>query len=204
MKIGCYEVETRADDFRKGAIKNVYHRSVEGHGYQGEGAYSHKTHKLLYQTWRNMLMRVFSEDYHKKKPTYIGVEVCDEWLNLQVFGKWFEENFIEDYVLDKDLLGNSTKIYSPDTCLFISPRLNSFLTNKKSVNKSGYTGVYWHNRDKVWVASIHVDGKPRHLGYFDKIEEANETYKVARLEQANLLKELYKDKLPKEALDAIH
>jgi len=46
--------------------------------------------------------------------------------------------------------------------------------NKKMnrTNTSGYTGVYYVKRIKRWKASIRVDGRLRHLGYFDDILDA--------------------------------
>ena len=41
-------------------------------------------------------------------------------------------------------------------------------------NTSGFTGVYWHNRDKVWEAWIKVDYKDIYLGRFYNFEDAKE------------------------------
>ena len=43
-------------------------------------------------------------------------------------------------------------------------------------NTSGTTGVAWYKPYKKWVARIRVNGKQKHLGYFDNINEA----KIAR------------------------
>lgn len=47
---------------------------------------------------------------------------------------------------------------------------------KNVCNKSGYKGVIWHKRDKKWQASITVNKKCIHLGYYSSVEEANEAY----------------------------
>lgn len=44
--------------------------------------------------------------------------------------------------------------------------------SKQSSNTSGYTGVYWYKQQKKWRARVSVNGKSKHLGYFDDIEEA--------------------------------
>lgn len=46
-------------------------------------------------------------------------------------------------------------------------------------NKSGYKGVYWYKPHKRWLASIRVNGKTKHLGYFATAEEAYEVYCIA-------------------------
>lgn len=46
-------------------------------------------------------------------------------------------------------------------------------------NTSGITGVHWNKRTLKWHAAIGVDGKSRHIGVFDKIEDAAAARKAA-------------------------
>jgi hypothetical protein len=48
------------------------------------------------------------------------------------------------------------------------------MENKKiyKTNKSGYSGVTWHSRDKKWNVRIGHYGKRISLGYFDNLDEA--------------------------------
>ena len=43
-------------------------------------------------------------------------------------------------------------------------------------NVSGFKGVSWFKRDEKWKAEIRIDGKKKHLGYFDTAELASEAY----------------------------
>ncbi len=43
-------------------------------------------------------------------------------------------------------------------------------------NTSGYKGVYWHKANGKWAAQIVVNGKRRHLGYFDDPRDAYAAY----------------------------
>lgn len=43
---------------------------------------------------------------------------------------------------------------------------------KLSTNKSGYRGVCWDKKHKKWRATIQINKKHTHIGYFDDINEA--------------------------------
>ena len=46
-------------------------------------------------------------------------------------------------------------------------------------NTSGYPGVSWSKREQQWRARIKVDGKEKHLGYFNDIDDAIKAKKIA-------------------------
>lgn len=45
-----------------------------------------------------------------------------------------------------------------------------------STNKSGAKGVSWKSANRKWCAQIRVNGRPKHLGLFESIEEASKAY----------------------------
>lgn len=49
-------------------------------------------------------------------------------------------------------------------------------------NRSGYRGVSWYTNYQKWKATIRVNGRPMHLGYFDNPEDAHEAYRKAAKE----------------------
>jgi hypothetical protein len=59
----------------------------------------------------------------------------------------------------------------------VSHRQN--LQNQKRKTSSKYPGVYWHKRDKKWIARITLNSKRKHLGSFVNEVEAFEAYKSA-------------------------
>lgn len=135
----CYDVEiefadtgsivsVRAGEVRTGYIKDLNEPSVYGVGFLGYGVYSEKTHPKARRSWSGMLERCYSEKLHKKHPAYIECEVCEEWQDFQCFAEWFEQNHPTDgrvYHLDKDIMIDGNKIYSPSTCKFVSPSENT-------------------------------------------------------------------------------
>lgn len=148
-----------------------------------------------------MLKRCYDPKYHNSRPTYIGCTVCDEWLYFSKFKEWFDKNYRYDLEeqgiklhLDKDLLSKDIKTYSPDTCCFIPSEVNLFMTNKKSTNYSGATGVCLDKNKKKWRARIKEfnTGKNKNLGYFDNIKDAEIAYSIARNNEATKVKKYLK------------
>lgn len=60
-------------------------------------------------------------------------------------------------------------------------RLATHCQNMRNINSyrgssSQYKGVSWHKHKNKWIASIKIDGKGHHLGYFHSEEEAGRAY----------------------------
>lgn len=72
--------------------------------------------------------RCYSERWHQRKPTYIDCSVSEEWHLLSNYKQWYEENYVEGWQLDKDLLFPRNKIYSKETCVFVPQPINTLLT----------------------------------------------------------------------------
>jgi hypothetical protein len=49
-----------------------------------------------------------------------------------------------------------------------------------SNNKTGILGVSWYKKSKKYHAQITVNGKVRHVGYFDTVEQARAAYIAAK------------------------
>lgn len=49
-------------------------------------------------------------------------------------------------------------------------------------NTSGFKGVYWYKRKKVWYAAIQINNKKVYIGYFDDKVEAAKAYNNKALE----------------------
>lgn len=147
-------------------------------------------HLVSYRRWSNMLQRCYDKDFHIKKPTYAECTVCKEWLRFSSFKKWFDKNYVDGYVLDKDILVKGNKVYSPDTCCFVPAALNSLLT-KRDYHRGNYPiGVQKPPRGRFF-ASIHLNGMTKKIGRYDTIEEAFEAYKQAKEKHIKEVAEKY-------------
>jgi hypothetical protein len=94
-----------------------------------------------YSTWYNMIRRCYPPQNQIRNYTYIGCTVCDEWLVFSNFKKWHDENYREGFHLDKDILIEDNKVYSPDTCVFVPQYLNSLLTDSRKARGECPVGV---------------------------------------------------------------
>lgn len=116
------------------------------------------------------------------------MQLCEEWLSFKCFKEWYDSNYpyYLDEIglkpsLDKDLIVEGNRIYSPTTCIFLPHSVNSFLTNKQRNNTSRVTGVSWDKQTNKWQANIKDGhGKLKHLGSFTNIEDAKHIYELAR------------------------
>jgi hypothetical protein len=60
-----------------------------------------------------------------------------------------------------------------------TPRQNRYNTKLRANNKSGHKGVCWSKQAGAWRATIKADGKQKHLGFFDRLEDAASAYAKA-------------------------
>lgn len=82
----------------------------------------------FFSKWIDLLRRV--SDKTGKMPSYSDVTVCEDWLLFTTFKAWMETQDWEGKHLDKDILIPGNKIYSPETCLFVEPRINIFFSKR--------------------------------------------------------------------------
>lgn len=89
-----------------------------------------------YQTWLDILTRVYTKEYIMKHPTYVGCSISSDWIYLSNFLEFFISNYKDGYVLDKDILIRGNKLYSKETCIFVPQHIN------KSVQGCRKSGEY--------------------------------------------------------------
>lgn len=131
------------------------------------------SHSMEYMRWASMLQRCYDPGSLSRDPSYLNTRVCKEWLTFSTFKAWIEDQPWHGKVLDKDLYNED--LYSPKTCLFISPELNRYWTGARS---AGLAGTNFEADRGKWKASIKMPGpgRSRTLGRFDTEEEAHEVY----------------------------
>lgn len=160
-----------------------------------------------YDKWTGMLSRCYSQKELEKHPCYIGCYVSEDFRKFSDFKKWVDEQPNRDWEnchLDKDLLLSGNKCYSRDTCVFVSPALNMFLTNSTESKTDYLLGAKYHKRDKVFEAccsnplTYSEDG--RYLGRFNTELEAHLAWRNKKHEYACILADMQTDERLSEAL----
>ena len=134
-----------------------------------------------YRTWLDMLTRAYSHPFLARYPAYSGVTVCEEWHSFMAFRAWMETQDWEGKQLDKDIIAPGNKVYSPDTCVFVSGELNKLLTDHAAARGEWPIGVSWHKGHNKLRAFIKEGGKNRHLGYFTCPHEAHIAWRKAKV-----------------------
>ena len=138
----------------------------------------------FYATWVNMLARCYSAKIQAAHPTYIGCSAVTEWHSFMSFRAWMEQQDWEGKQLDKDLLIAGNKVYSPDTCVFVSRKLNTFTTDSGATRGQWPIGVNWQGEAFRAMCSNPFSGKKEHLGCFTCPHEAHEAWRARKHELA--------------------
>ena len=142
----------------------------------------------IYWVWKDMLKRCYSEKYHSKH-TYEGCCTVPEWHSFMTFRAWMVEQEWEGKELDKDILFPGNKVYGPDTCVFVSHAVNSFVTDRVLGRGQYPVGVSFYKEAKKLGACCQnvKTGKREWLGLFDNPEEAHQAWLAFKLQQAKIL-----------------
>lgn len=162
-----------------------------------------------YEVWKNVLLRCYDKKQQKKRwQSYDGCSVCDEWLRFSNFKKWFDDNYVEGYHLDKDILVKDNKVYSPETCCFVPSEINTLIVNKKNFRGDypiGVTQKILAGNRKVFSSRLLIDNKRVWLGSFDTPQKAFEAYKYAKEKHIKEVAQAFFDakKITRRVYDAL-
>ena len=121
----------------------------------------------LYSIWKDMNKRCRHHKDYKGR----GINVCKNWEdNFLNFRQWSLENGYKDN-LSIDRIDNYGG-YSPENCRWADKTTQCTNQRIKKNNTSGFVGVSYHNGKARWAASVGVNYKTLHIGYYSTKEEA--------------------------------
>lgn len=150
----------------------------------------------FYITWKEMLRRCYDKNLHDRLPSYKDCSVCNEWLYFSKFKSWMETQDWKEKELDKDIILVGNKFYSPQTCVFVSSRVNLFIREKRK-NNGLPAGVFLTKSGKY-----QANGNGKFLGYYETAEQAHSVWLAFKLEKAyELAKEQSDERVAKGLID---
>ncbi|EGT3619589.1 hypothetical protein FJ641_09325 [Clostridium perfringens] len=177
--------------FKSGDVKSIYSPNVYGVGFLGT---RDKINKHIWKIWSDMLERCYTDRYS----AYNNCTVCKEWHNYYNFATWYSKHMYkinERLELDKDVLRNGEKFYSPNTCLLIPCTLNRYIATATCRKKDGLpTGVYLQKNKKYKVIK-NFDGRQEKL--FNNLNDAYEWYLINKNNHFQKILLNYENKIPK-------
>ena len=138
-----------------------------------------------YSRWYHILRRCYDKKFHQYNPCYKNCYVADEWKLFSNFKLWMESQDWKGNELDKDLLIPGNKIYGPDTCIFVSHKVNSFLTIGTSKYNKYPLGCHYKKSTGKFYSRIEVDNTKIILGIFDTPIEAHRKWQLKKIECIN-------------------
>lgn len=155
-----------------------------------------------YSAWGSMLTRCYGKSLHKRRPTYVGCSVAEVWRSFMKFRSWMMQQEWLGKDLDKDLLVYGNKVYSPETCCFISRQVNLFIV--EPISSALPTGVWYNNKvksGKKYYACVRtLDSRTNHLGSYVTPDDAHQAWRQAKYDLAVELSNMQADKRVADAL----
>jgi len=145
---------------------------------------NHGMYKSLeYSSWFNMKQRCFNKNNVRYKDYGgRGITVCDRWKNSF-------ENFYNDMGERKEGFSldriDNNKGYYKENCRWSDNIEQGRNRRVQANNNSGVKGVSYFTKTSKWRACIKINGKNKHLGYYETIKEAEEARKQAELKYWN-------------------
>lgn len=188
---GCPKCKTEK------ARKKLFNRGY----YDCSTPITDKDNYNVYNIWRAMFNRCYSDSVHKKQPSYIGCSVCEEWYSFNNFKSFWNKNNPMRFCLDKDILFKGNKMYSPQTCCFVPNDINILFSKKKRTTGLP-VGVKYAKGNK-FSAYINTNHKDKYLGCYSTPKEAFQAYKKAKEAWIKEVANKWKDKLAPNVYEAL-
>lgn len=155
--------------------------------------------------WHNMTQRCLSKTVHENLPTYSECELYYEWADFQVFASWWTNQVGSDcgWVLDKDILKQGNKTYSPDTCVLVPAEVNALFVRSRPRRGKHPVGVCYNKSNNNFTSSCKVDNKSVHIGSYATESAAFEAYRLFKESLIKSVANKYVATLPKAVYDVL-
>lgn len=204
-----YEVKTSLKSVIEGGIKDKLSPTVYGVGILGDKYPTKIKGERLkeYALWYEMLKRCYSENRHKKQPTYSQCKASENFKKYSYFYEWCQTQIgfnNTGWCLDKDLLVRGNKTYSESNCVFIPEKINNALIKSDKARGLYPIGVCIDGESGNFYAQVNNgSGCQVNLGRFTDPISAFNAYKEAKERYLAELAEQYKEQIDPRAYEAL-
>lgn len=141
----------------------------------------------FYSRWSSIFARCYSPKKLAKWPTYAGCTVAEEWHIFSRFRMWMDSQDWEGMHLDKDILFPGNKIYSPETCVFVTAEVNAFVNENQGSRGKWPLGVNFHKKTYQARCMDVTQRKEIHIGTYQCPNQAHKAWLAYKLSQAKVL-----------------
>lgn len=159
----------------------------------------------IYNLWRSIIERCYSEKSFARHPSYRVCEVSEQFKMLSGFSNWCENQIgfgRDGWELDKDLLIKGNKEYHPEKCVFLPRELNGFLRTRKKARGKYPIGVTTGRHGAI-VAQLSNKKERIYLGQFTTPELAFYAYKETKEKMIKDMANKYKNHIDPRAYAAL-
>lgn len=161
-----------------------------------------------YCLWKKIHNRSYNSEENYKTLSYTGCSVDAVWFDYQELARFWhtDEHRQDGWHLDKDILVKGNKIYSPDTCIFVPPRINGLFC--KSLGSRGHLpiGVGKSSEGSLKPYTVkckNADGKTTFLGSFHDPLEGFSVYKEFKEGVIKAVSNEYKNQISDKLYNAL-
>ena len=164
-----------------------------------------KDRAFEYTTWANMLKRCYSEKDLVDNPSYRDKSVCEQWLIYENFYSWCKQVVHKEFgwQLDKDLLVKGNKVYSPETCVFLPPRINGVILRCDKSRGDLPIGIHFDKSRLKYKVTCQNEFDKQYQKRFHSLEDAWLCYKTEKERVIKVIAEKYKDEIDPRAYQAL-
>jgi len=142
----------------------------------------------IYCRWKHVLRRVFDP----LEPSFGRSQICDEWIYFSNFEGWMRSQYWEGLELDKDILGDGSRTYSPIFCAFVPQYLNQIINCIKPKAEGDCLIGTRKNRRGTFEAKCNIgDSKSIGLGTHKTEALAHHAWQLEKANQIEIAVNLY-------------
>lgn len=184
-KCSCGNIKiVHGESLRNGNTKSCGCLHIESNKklFTTHGGYRYPEHHI----WSAMLQRCINAN--NKYYEYYGgrgITVCKRWFKFANFISDMGRRPNKKLTLERV---NNKKGYRPDNCIWATRTQQARNQRISKTNTSGVKGVGWNKPLQKWVATITVNYRNIHLGYFIDINNAIDARKTAEEKYWNVCK----------------